>query len=45
MNIDYAAILLIFLVATFLGAVMIVMTTYLGPKASALLTARHSITR
>jgi NADH-quinone oxidoreductase subunit A len=32
MNIDYAAVLLIFLVAAFLGVVMIVMTTYLGPK-------------
>ena len=32
MNIDYAAVLLIFLVAAFLGVVMILMTTYLGPK-------------
>ena len=32
MNLDYAAVLLIFLVAAFLGVVMIAMTTYLGPK-------------
>jgi NADH-quinone oxidoreductase subunit A len=32
MNLNYAAVLLIFLVAAFLGVVMIAMTTYLGPK-------------
>ncbi len=32
MNLNYAAVLLIFLAAAFLGVVMILMTTYLGPK-------------
>ena len=32
MNIDYAAVLLIIAAAVFLGVVMILMTTYLGPK-------------
>jgi NADH-quinone oxidoreductase subunit A len=32
MNLEYAAILLIFLTAAFLAVVMILATTYLGPK-------------
>ena len=32
MNLEYAAVLLIFLAAAFLAVVMILATTYLGPK-------------